>query len=197
MLPKDTDKLDPRTRRTRQMIIQAFNDLVTDQGFQGLGVQEITDRAGINRATFYAHFADKYALLDHAIQQEFRAEIDRRMLNACHFSMDNLRNLVAAVCEFVARSHGHCPLSEQQFQSLIETQIRGQVYELIHHWLENMPVDSGYPMSREHAATAATWALYGLAVDWSRAKRTPPIDEYANEVLPLLAASLGLSIELA
>jgi AcrR family transcriptional regulator len=33
------------------------------KGFQAVSIQDITDKAGINRATFHAHFTDKYQLL--------------------------------------------------------------------------------------------------------------------------------------
>ncbi|MBK8823892.1 MAG: TetR family transcriptional regulator [Anaerolineales bacterium] len=32
-------------------------------------MQDVTDKAQVNRATFYAHFQDKYALLDYSISQ--------------------------------------------------------------------------------------------------------------------------------
>lgn len=183
------EKLDPRVKRTRQMILQAFSELVEEKGFQGLNVQDITEKAGINRATFYAHFPDKYALLDHAIQQEFREEIDRRMLNACQFSQDNLRILIMAVCEFVEKTHRHCPKTEPQFQSLVEAQVRGQINGLIDHWLENMEPNNAI---RDRAAIAASWAIYGLASEWSRSKRMPPLEQFTDEVFPLVAANLGL-----
>jgi AcrR family transcriptional regulator len=197
MLPNETEKLDPRVKRTRQMIEQAFMQLVKEKGFQSISVQDVTERAGINRATFYAHFPDKFALLDHAMRQGFKQEIEKRMLNACHFTDDNLRNLIIAVCEFVANAHDHCSVAEQQFQSLVGTQVRSQIHELLNHWLENIPLIENTPISRERAATAASWAIYGLANEWSANKHMPPVEQYADEVLPLVAANLGLTIELA
>ncbi|MCX6079199.1 MAG: TetR/AcrR family transcriptional regulator [Chloroflexi bacterium] len=193
MLPNEDERLDPRVKRTRQMIEQAFAALVTEKGFQSLSVQDITERAGLNRATFYAHFPDKFSLLDHAIQQEFRQEIDKRMLNACQFSINNLRSLMVTVCEFVDQAHAHCALSEQQFQLLIEAQVRSQIHGLLSHWLEGLP--GGNQLHLNERATAASWALYGLATEWSRAKRMPPVEEFAEQVLPLLAANLGVSLE--
>ncbi len=197
MLSNEAEKLDPRVKRTRQMIEQAFMNLVDEKGFQAISVQDVTERAGLNRATFYAHFPDKYALLDYSIQQRFRQEIEQRMLNACHFTNENLRILILTVCEFVADTHGHCALTEPQFQALVETQVRAQVYGLLNHWLENLPLIQNTRISRERAATAASWAIYGLATDWSRNKRQPPLEQYADEVLPLVAANLGLTIEMA
>ncbi len=196
MSPNEDEKLDPRVKRTRQMIEQAFMTLVIEKGFQTLSVQDITEKAGINRATFYAHFPDKYSLLDHAIQQSFKLEIEKRMLNACHFSNSNLRALIITVCEFVDGAHGYCAKTEQQFRSLVEAQVRSQIQGLISHWLENMPSNGNTPVSPERTATAASWAIYGLATEWSRAKRMPPVEQYADEVLGLVAANLGMSVEL-
>jgi len=195
MLPKE--KIDPRVIRTHQSIEQAFLQLIDQKGFQSISVQDITALAGVNRATFYAHFPDKYALLDHSIQHRFREEIEKRMLDACQFSTENLRALIIVVCEFVGDAHAHCAVSEPQFQSLIETQVRSQIYELINHWYENIPMGEKIPVARERAATAASWVIYGLASEWSRNKRMPPSEQYAQEVLPLVAANLGMTNELA
>ena len=200
MLPNQEEKLDPRVKRTRQMIEHAFMELVKEKGFSTMSVQDITERAGINRATFYAHYPDKFALLDHAIRQDFRQEIEKRMLNACHFTNDNLRILVMAVCEFVDVAHRHCAVTEQQFQSLVEAQVRSQIHGLLSHWLEGMEINpalAGGSAARERAATAASWAIYGLATEWNRSKRMPPLEQYADEVLPLVAANFGLNLELS
>jgi AcrR family transcriptional regulator len=195
MSPNEAEKIDPRVKRTRQMIEDAFNTLVSEKGFQNLSVQDLTERAGINRATFYAHFPDKYALLDHNIEVAFRKEVDNRMLNACQFKLQNLRTLVIVVCEFVDSSHNHCVMSEQQYKSLVEAQVRSQIFGLISHWVETIPNLIDKPDTRRHATIAASWALYGFAEEWSRNKRMPPLDEYADQVLPILAANLGLMAE--
>jgi AcrR family transcriptional regulator len=197
MLPDQTENLDPRVRRTRQSILQAFTDQIKRKGFEDIRVQDITEQAGINRATFYAHFPDKFALLQRSIEQEFRQEVSRHMLAACQFSNYNLLELIVTVCEFVANTHDRCPLVEEHFQSLVETQVRTQVRKLLGSWLEKTPTLANFSVSREQAATAASWAIYGLAVEWSRAKRQPPVEQYSAEVLPLVAANLGLTIAIA
>src|SRR6188474_808778 len=109
-----TEKNDPRFKRTRGLILQAFMELLPEKGFQAVSVQDITEKAGINRATFYAHFPDKYALLDHSIHHMFRQEIEKRMLDACHYSDENLKSLIIMVCEFVANANSHCPPAQPQ-----------------------------------------------------------------------------------
>src|SRR5512142_1886365 len=134
------EKLDPRVRRTRLLLEQAFMDLLEQKGFQAITVQDITECAGVNRATFYAHFPDKYALLDHWVEQGFAQEVDRRMLNACHLTRDNLRNLIVAVCEYIRLMNGHCKPAQAQFESLVETQVKGVMHKLLLKWLEQVPL---------------------------------------------------------
>ena len=190
MLSIDLEKKpDPRVARTNKLLEQAFMEILKEKGFQTITVQDITERAGVNRATFYAHFQDKYALLDHSIRQGFLQEIEKRMLNACHFSMDNLQNLIVAVCEFTSNTNAHCKPPLTQFESLVETQVKGVMYELLLNWLKQMEVD----VPPETAATAASWAIYGLAAQWGHSQTPKPVDEFAREVLPLVAANLNLT----
>jgi len=191
MSPKlQNEKEDPRITRTRNLILGAFMELLPETGFQSLSVQDITEKAGINRATFYAHFSDKYALLDRSISQMFRQEIEKRMLDACHYSDENLHALIIMVCEFVSNANSHCKPANLQFESLVETQVKNQLQELLRTWLEQE--QSG--IDSKTAATAASWALYGLVLQWSRDKnrQRPSAEEYADEVFPFITSSLRL-----
>lgn len=189
------EKLDPRVKRTRELIQRSFMEIVSEKGFQSISVQDITARAGVNRATFYAHFPDKFALLDYAIGEAFRDELEQRMLNVCEFQVANVRTLIVTVCEFVGKIHSHTD-REEQYQTLVESQIRSQVYGLILHWLEKIETINNCTVSRERAATAASWAIYGLAHQWAHEKRRASADQFADEVLPLVAANLGQTIDL-
>ncbi len=185
MLPNQ-EKLDPRVKRTRALILNAFQDLLAEKNFEAITVQDVTTRAQINRATFYAHFQDKYALLDYSIAQMFMGEIEKRMLNLCRYSPDNLRNLILGVCEFLSRLHQDCAQPHQQFESLVEAQIKQQLFALLSHWLEQ----ANRPISSEIPATVATWAIYGLASHYSHTKAIISLDQFVDEALPLVAVNL-------
>lgn len=60
---------DLRVKRTRKLISQAFFTLLHKKKFEKISIQEIADSAMINRATFYAHYADKQDLYDSLIDQ--------------------------------------------------------------------------------------------------------------------------------
>ena len=55
---------DPRIRRTRQLLQQALLELLQKKRFEEISVQDISAVSTINRATFYAHYTDKFALLE-------------------------------------------------------------------------------------------------------------------------------------
>lgn len=183
--PKQAEEeLDPRVRRSRSLILSAFESLLAEKGFESITVQDVTAKAGINRATFYAHFPDKYALLDYSIQKMFLSEIEKRTLNACSYSQDNLRNLILAVCEFLFRTHTNCAQPHQQFESLVEGTIKKQIFSLLSYWLRNSKLSTEIP------ATVATWAIYGLAAHYSHLKKRPALEKFVEEALPLVAVNL-------
>ena len=62
---------DPRVTRTRELIEQSFYELLMEKSLHTLTIGEIAKRARINRATFYAHFEDKYALYRHVVRTTF------------------------------------------------------------------------------------------------------------------------------
>jgi len=183
------EKIDPRVRRTRQMLVQAFTELIREKEFQSITIHDITARADVNRSTFYSHFPDKFALLDYKIRQEFRAEIEKRTLNACHFSVDNLRALIMTVCEFIGEANSQCKSPRGQFEPLMEAQIKGQIKDLLLTWLKQ----TGSDVPSEMVAVAASWAIYGLAEYWNQQKDHEPVNEYVEKILPLAEANLQLS----
>src|SRR5438046_3717676 len=56
-------KVDRRSERTRQLLNVALIELMLEQRYDEITVQDIIDRANIGRSTFYAHYLDKEDLL--------------------------------------------------------------------------------------------------------------------------------------
>lgn len=52
-------KRDRRTLRTRDRLGDALIALMHEKHFEEITVQEVLDRAGVGRSTFYAHYSDK------------------------------------------------------------------------------------------------------------------------------------------
>ncbi|KIT17188.1 TetR/AcrR family transcriptional regulator [Jannaschia aquimarina] len=65
-----------RSQRTRARLLAAAEALVERSGFDALRVEEIVLSAGVAKGTFFAHFADKDALMDELIGARLDAHID-------------------------------------------------------------------------------------------------------------------------
>jgi AcrR family transcriptional regulator len=196
MLVKETTgkaekRLDPRVRRTRELIVRAFNELVAEKGHTGLTVQEIAERATINRATFYDHFADQYELFDHAISEAFREELRQRLPDPSRLTEENLKALILAACDYLARLNTACSRTDRQFRPIIESQVQGELYELLLRWIEATPEKTiGRQVKPEVAASVVSWSIFGTALDRSRNGAAPSSEEVADHALAVIVGGL-------
>src|ERR1700732_4536349 len=83
MLQEQCDRLDPRIRRTRQLLQDALRKMLEQKGFDDITVQDITEAATLNRATFYAHYPDKFALLEELIRVSFLQLLAQSHIRFC------------------------------------------------------------------------------------------------------------------
>jgi AcrR family transcriptional regulator len=60
---------DLRVRRTRKLLQKALLEAASEKGFAHVTVSDITERAMVNRATFYRHYEDKYDLLTQYMEE--------------------------------------------------------------------------------------------------------------------------------
>jgi len=61
------DSSDPRALRTRQKLVDAFHAAVADADPAAMSVASLTRAAGVNRTSFYSHFATPEDLAIHAL----------------------------------------------------------------------------------------------------------------------------------
>ena len=59
MIPDSGKRLDVRIERTYRALSTALVDLMRSREFSDITVQDLLDRAGVGRATFYSHFRSK------------------------------------------------------------------------------------------------------------------------------------------
>ncbi len=63
------DKQDRRSQRTRHLVSSAMMELLLEKRYDAITVQDMLDRAGIGRSTFYAHYFDKEDVLASIAEQ--------------------------------------------------------------------------------------------------------------------------------
>ena len=56
---------DIRIQKTKKSIEDAFLSLIKEKSFTDITIKDLCDKAMISRSTFYAHYKDKYDLLEY------------------------------------------------------------------------------------------------------------------------------------
>jgi AcrR family transcriptional regulator len=195
MTPAPNGVVDPRTRRTRLQLQAALARLMETQDFERISVQEITEAAGVNRATFYAHYADKYALLECMVGSRFHALLDSRGVVYHGGCTNALRGIVLGVCDFLAQSVAQAqgtPYEAQgrPMQPHMETAIIAVVRRMILGGMaEHGPQED--PAGQNLRASAVSWAVYGAAREWVNTTGRAPSEEIATTVVGMVAPLLG------
>ena len=60
--------MDRRIQKTKQAIQVAFVELMSEKSFEKITINEIAERANVNRGTVYLHYTDKFDLLDQCME---------------------------------------------------------------------------------------------------------------------------------
>jgi AcrR family transcriptional regulator len=61
-----------KPRDTRQRILESARDLYVSEGFAGLSMRRVAERAGLSATAIYRYFKDKEALLSATCEEGFR-----------------------------------------------------------------------------------------------------------------------------
>jgi AcrR family transcriptional regulator len=172
--------MDPRIRRTRQLLQQALGKLLEKQEFDDISIQDITEEATVNRATFYDHYPDKFALLTCMVGCRFQELLAERKVRFEGTCASELRAIVLAVCDYL--TNGNRPL-EPHMESAIVTAVRAILLAGIKQHGVTSP---------EMTAAAVSWAIYGAAKEWAQTPDRCPSEEIAGTVTTLVSPILQL-----
>lgn len=98
--------MDRRVERTRSLLRDSLRKLLQEKTIEAIGVADITEAANVNRATFYDHFADKFALFNALIAADFRELLQRRNVQYAGGCASGLAAILMAVGDFLEQVHG-------------------------------------------------------------------------------------------
>ena len=175
---------DPRTVRTRGLLMEALRVLLQNKDIHDISVKEITTQATLNRATLYDHYRDKNELFEEVIRSDFHKEVCTEQSPEKTFE-ENLRSTIESTFDFISSMHLNCTGRSKQAKSMIESIIQEQLAIIIvkhKSSLSNYRTD----FQNDLEATALSWSIYGVCLNWVHNKMGKPKDEYVNELMVII-----------
>jgi len=193
---KINEREDPRVLRTRQLLLQAFSDLYSEKGFHAMTVRDITDRARVNRGTFYSHFEDKHAILEGWLREQFQQCVAIPVLNSGPWSLSTFRFLIQRVVEWFTQVHQSTRSDERSLIPLVATTLQEALFELLWQGFKSV-AGSGLDqqVNLETVAMVTSWAIFGTGFQcfsqWDEQTVVLSTEELASQVTSVLMGGLA------
>ena len=193
------EREDPRVLRTRQLLLQAFSDLFSEKGFHTMTVQDITERARVNRGTFYSHFEDKYAILEWWLREQFQQRVASTVLISEPWTLGTFRVLIQSVVEWFTQLH---PLTRSADRSLIPLVVITLQEALLELLLQGFKTVVGAGQDQqvdlETVALVTSWAIFGTGFQcfrqWDEQMMHLPPEELASQATRVLMSGLAQAL---
>ena len=179
---------DPRVQRTRQMLQDAFFALMVERPCDDISIGDITKRAGVSRATFYAHYRDYPHFASEMLRHELRLALQQRVPEGTPLNAQTLGAFGTALFEFLDEFEQRCARVDGEKQRHITLTLQEATENFLTAWIrrERDLVWLFPNASPENVVTAIAWTLYGGAMRWSHLKERPPATQAARELISLL-----------
>jgi AcrR family transcriptional regulator len=184
----DCEVKDPRIRRTRQLLQSAIRKLLESKSLDEISVQDITDAATVNRATFYDHYTDKFTLFQALVAGGFHSLLHERNVKFDGTCSSAVIPLVLAACDYLTQTHaaGDCQ-RHRASQPLMDAAITTAIGRVL---MAGMPKSDGGTaspaLSSELIGNAASWAIYGAVKQWFETPNRAPAAEVAPQIAELV-----------
>lgn len=185
-------RVDRRVQRTRQLLQDAFIEVVREKGFTATSIHDVTERANVNRGTFYIHYTDKYALLDTIIRERFQQHLASELPPASRWDRETLLLLIRIVLDYFAQKYHHQQHSLQVLAPLFEQAIHEELTTLLLTWLRQREHGTQRgPVPAETIARVSSWAIFGTAIQWSQEESTISLERMARDILLIVVDGMA------
>jgi AcrR family transcriptional regulator len=192
-MPRVVNRSDPRVQRTRQLLLDTFMSLVMERhNIYSISIQEVATRANVNRATFYAHFEDKYELVTVWLCEKFQRALAQQLPASSTIQRETLHQLILTLFDFLALGQRDHSPADRELEPLFEIVLQRELYAYLLKWLKQVPSET--PISAETlevTAQAISWAIFGPAMRWSLGDRSTSAEDMTNHVLTVVLAGLS------
>lgn len=181
-------RTDSRSTRTRHLIIESFIILSNNKEFTAITVKDITEKAQINRATFYNHFLDKYDLLEKVVSEKLRLDL------GCDQAKDQLpldktiKLIFLALAKFGMNMSKTC--SSQEENETIDTIVHVHLTDIFSERLTKSEQKIN-PETIAKLSGLLTHSIVGLSKDFKQSKTDESPEQFIDSMISYLLYGIG------
>ena len=146
--------MDLRIKKTKRAIRSAFYELIKEKPLEKITVREISERAEINKTTFYAHYETVYDLVDQ-LEQEAVAEVISQ-LNTAQGLLSSPRAFVKEIYTLLSKNQ----LCSELFSAPAMAQFTAHLHNAI---LEKVKQDGIDSTQYENIGAVLVFIFNGIA----------------------------------
>jgi AcrR family transcriptional regulator len=179
------------------MLFEALQALLREKDFAKISVQDIAEKASLNRVTFYDHYPDKFALLESMVHERFERLIVEHGLrfDVCEGA---IKRIALIACDFTTDIGCDGTKKRRQLEMHVQMAVIATIRQLIVEGCKR------YDRARatllgdptiELIATAAAWAIGGAANAWARTPDRGSADEVAEAIEAIVAPMFSALVE--
>ena len=175
--------------RTKQVIRQAFIELLNERPLDKISVKDIAERSTVNRNTFYYYYADIYAL----VEEIFQTETQLFMESCTAISWEEAFREATAFC---LRTSGRCTTCSTPATGTFWSIIIKVTYAAMLSYVRGQA--EGLSAAEEDIQALAQFyaaALSGMTADWLRGGMKSNVNDHIDRLGRLLEGNIRQALE--
>jgi AcrR family transcriptional regulator len=184
---------DPRVLRTRKLIREAFSILLQKKDFDAITIKDIAQKASINRATFYAHYEDKYTLLEEITEQAFYKMIPEEITHCQEFTDEICNKLILLTHNYIVTFYKICGWNSKSIATLVDEKIKKMLQQMIEGiFLKDNTFCIKDSLNTKIISAMTCSAIYSATYSWFMAGDNDRINLLVDIVRPYVMKGLDL-----
>lgn len=192
---------DPRVIRTIQLLRASLISLIPAKGYESITIQDITDRATLNRATFYLHYKDKNELLMDTFYELISNATPQPPETGDSAVQKGFDSIKLIFDQFAQHAEFFRVLLNEECPPIFNKLLREYIMKICLDWFSALQPDDEKVMVSTEVASYYLGAAFMGVIGWWLQNRMPfTSDEMASQLIKLTSLginqTLGLSIEL-
>jgi AcrR family transcriptional regulator len=191
-----SQKNEEQINKTRNLIQDTFLSLAKEKSFEDITVKDIAKRAPVNRSTFYAHFEDKYDLLDSFICDRFMSIVSSRIHPDKELNEETLRDLILIMCDYHQSIGNNHTRLYKSAAVLIDIKVQLKLQDIVLSMLMNSKTFSNKDQDKLELITVMiSSGIYCSTKRWYSKDTLKDTSLLVKEVLPFMLSGLKSAIE--